>query len=266
MESRNERGTHPMTAWQRPIAHGVAVVALGLTVALGGCSRVGSVGGSTNSRAEKARSEAEQLAIKAVVAGAAAQAQSLPDGGKAIASKHSTARGNVTAPKSTPRPGSPAVIREHVMSSRPYLSEAEAEEDVFLQAQSLLEQKFAELDPPLEHTPSLAEVKAEYLRKDTRTVSPPSAALQDEAAQAGLPGKLVYVGYDIEVSADQVRELRTQQRVLASLRVVGMLMASALAVFLFLRADDWTKGYLTRWLALAAVTIAGGTAAALIFI
>jgi hypothetical protein len=152
------------------------------------------------------------------------------------------------------------------MSSRPYLSEAEAEEDAFLQAQTLLVQKFAELDPPLEYTPSMAEVKAEYLRKETRTVSPPSAALQDEAAQAGLQGKLVYVGYDVEVSADQVRELRAQQRVIASLRVVGILMASAVAVFLFLRADDWTKGYLTRWLALAAVTIAGGTAAALIFI
>ncbi|MCS6866802.1 MAG: hypothetical protein RMJ56_08830 [Gemmataceae bacterium] len=251
---------------RRSIVWLAAPVTLGLIVALGGCSRVGSVGGSNNSRAEKARSEAEQLAITVVVAGAAAQAHQLPDGGKAIAQRNTTARAKVSAPKSTPRPGSPALIREHVISSRPYLSEAEAEEDTFLQAQTLLAQKFAELDPPLDHTPSMAEVKAEYLRKETRTVSPPSEAILDEAAQAGLAGKLVYVGYDVEVSADQVRELRSQQRVMASLRIVGILMASALAIFLFLRADDWTKGYLTRWLALAAVIIAGGTAAALIFI
>jgi hypothetical protein len=38
------------------------------------------------------------------------------------------------------------------------------------------------------------------------------------------------------------------------------------AGFLFLRADVWTMGYLTRWRARGAVTLAGAAAAALIFI
>ena len=35
---------------------------------------------------------------------------------------------------------------------------------------------------------------------------------------------------------------------------------------LFLRADEWTRGYLTTWLALAAAVLAGGAAAALVFV
>jgi hypothetical protein len=45
-----------------------------------------------------------------------------------------------------------------------------------------------------------------------------------------------------------------------------VLAAVALAGFLFLRADEWTKGYLTSWLAIAAVVLAGGAAAAFLFV
>ena len=71
----------------------------------------------------------------------------------------------------------------------------------------------------------------------------------------------VDVEYDVEVTADQVRHLRTRDRLGDTLRVFGGLSVIALAGFLFLRADEWTKGYLTRWLAMAAVLLAGGTAA-----
>ena len=67
----------------------------------------------------------------------------------------------------------------------------------------------------------------------------------------------------MEVTADQVRALRTRDRVGGTLRVFGALAAISLAGFLFLRADEWTKGYLTRWLAVVAVLFAGGAAAAL---
>ena len=76
----------------------------------------------------------------------------------------------------------------------------------------------------------------------------------------------VNVEYDVEVTADQVRHLRTRDRLGDTLRVFGGLSVIALAGFLFLRADEWTKGYLTRWLAMAAVLLAGGTAAALYFV
>jgi hypothetical protein len=40
----------------------------------------------------------------------------------------------------------------------------------------------------------------------------------------------------------------------------------ALAGFLFLRFDDWTRGYLTSWLAFLAAGLAGGVAAALFLV
>ena len=79
-------------------------------------------------------------------------------------------------------------------------------------------------------------------------------------------GRRIDVEYDVEVTADQVRHLRTRDRVGDTLRVFGALAAVALAGFLFLRADEWTKGYLTYWLAMAAVLLAGGATAALYFV
>ena len=152
------------------------------------------------------------------------------------------------------------------MSTLPYPTEAEAEEDALTQARELVEQKLAALDPPVRHKISINEVKAEFVRKDSRTVRPPDAEEKEAFAVYGVSGNLVYVEYDVEVTSDQVRELRAQERVAAGLRVMGILVAVVLAAFLFLRADEWTRGYLTSWLALGAVALAGGAAAALIWI
>jgi hypothetical protein len=156
------------------------------------------------------------------------------------------------------------VIRERVVSSIPYPTEAEAEEDVLALARDLVEKRLATLDPPLKHKPTLGEVRTEFLRHDTRVVRQADAAQKEALAQNG--SDFVYVEYDLEVTAEQVRELRSQDRVYTGLRVTGVLVAIALAGFLFLRADEWTKGYLTRWLALGAATAGGGVAAALIFL
>jgi hypothetical protein len=160
----------------------------------------------------------------------------------------------------------PAVVRERIKSTIPYSTEAEAEDDALTLAAELVEQKLASLDPPVKHKPSVGEVKAEFVRKDSRTVRPPDAEEKETFARYGVGGNLVYVEYDVEITADQIRELRSQERVSAGIRVLGMIVAVALAGFLFLRADEWTKGYLTRWLAIAAVVLAGGAAAALVFV
>ena len=51
-----------------------------------------------------------------------------------------------------------------------------------------------------------------------------------------------------------VRELRTRDRIVSALRVFGVVTAVALAGFLFLRLDEWSKGYLTSWLAFIAAS------------
>lgn len=281
------------------------VAAAGLCLAVAACSSKPAppAGGATGSKPDKARKEAEALAVNGVTGGASAQAQAMPElavkrdwsmfGGRvtvdgdwhlhAGAPKPVLPKGGAPkppappepvkvvkgppAPKAPPRPGGgPLAVRERVVSTVPYATEAEAEDDACALARELVEKKLAELDPPVRRKLSVNEVKTEFLRKDSRTVRLPDAEEQETFAQYGVSGKLVYVEYDIEITADQVRELRAQERVAGGMRVLGMLVAVALAGFLFLRADEWTRGYLTSWLAIGAVALAGGAAAALIFV
>lgn len=295
-----------MTGSRRNLTRFALVGAVGLCVALAGCSGPATpqpVGGSTSSKAEKARKDAEALAVNSVIAGAKAQAEAVPESRQSLkinavilpegsaakaarppapgaAPKAGAAPQAPTAPsapaapeapvaKSAPTPKSPqrpgTLFRERVVSTIPYATEAEAEEDALTLARETVERKLAALDPPVRYKPTAGEV-AEFVRKDSRTVRPPTAEEKETFDRYGVTGNLVYVEYDVEVTADQVRELRAQERVSAGVRVLGMLVAVALAGFLFLRADEWTKGYLTRWLAFAAVLLAGGVAAALIFV
>jgi hypothetical protein len=285
------------------------IVVLGLAV---GCRRINPPGGASGSRAEAARKKAESLAIAAVDGAAEAEARSNPafaHGGsglfsRAVAivpqgaasqpiSKASTPPERKTIiesppptasivielqPKAPPRAGPSPIIHARVSSFVPAANESEADEEAINAARDLVEKKLAELDPPVKYRPSANEVKNEFLRRDSRSVTTlkETTGPRAEAMRRVLKEQLhlspeeidrrVNVEYDVEVTADQVRHLRTRDRLGDTLRVFGGLSVIALAGFLFLRADEWTKGYLTRWLAMAAVLLAGGTAAALYFV
>jgi hypothetical protein len=297
------RGPRPNTTRLRAWAVGLAC---GLCLSAGCASKAPpQTGGSSSSKADKARKDAEALALKAVTEGASAQARAVPeaarrkdvpltnfkiqdDNGPPAPNKSgasakapvppvsapplSPAPPVVTAPVSPPtpaprvRPGPPSVVRERLTSIP--APEAEAEEDVLNQARELIERKLAQLDPPVRYKPSISEVKAEFIRKDSRLQRPfiPTPEQQKLYEDNKLTANFVQVEYDVEVTAEQVRELRSQDRSWAALRVLGILVAIALAGFLFLRIDEWTKGYLTSWLALGAVVLAGGAAAAFLFV
>ncbi len=276
---------------------------VGLCFALGACARSGPVpGGATGSKAEKARKEAEALALNGVNGGASSQAKAMPDlavkrgvslfgvvtfedgqihrgGPKPAPPKSGTPVPPPTPPepvvKGPPAPisrahpgGGALAVRERVVSVLAYATEAEAEEDALTAARELIEKKLGELDPPVRHKISVNEVRTEFLRKDSRTVRKPDSEEIELLIKAGASesDNLVYVEYDVEVTAEQVRELRAQERVGAGVRLVGVFMAIALTGFLFLRADEWTRGYLTSWLALGAAILAGGAAAAVLFV
>ena len=157
------------------------------------------------------------------------------------------------------------VIRESVVTDIPYPTEAEADDRTLEKAAEILSQKLQELDPPVEYLPSRAVVRNEYAVSNSRKVRQPP---EEEASEyRKLDGKdRVYVEYTVEMTSDQIRELRTRDRVSHGFRIFGMASAIALAGFLFLRLDDWTKGYLTSWLAFVAVALAGGVVAALIIV
>jgi hypothetical protein len=284
------------------------IAVLGLAA---GCRRVTPPGGASGSRAQAARKHAETLAVSAVNGAAEAEARANP----ALAHGGGGVLGRVFAivpqgaasqpiakpqtppeqkliilspptpsivgelqPKAPPRAGPSPIIHARVSSSVSAANEAEAEEEAINAARDLVEKKLAELDPPVKYHPSANEVKNEFLRRDSRTVTTLKEAKgpRAEAMRKVLKDQLrlsadeidrrVDVEYDVEVTADQVRHLRTRDRLGDMLRVFGGLSVMALAGFLFLRADEWTKGYLTRWLAMAAFLLAGGTAAALYFV
>ena len=167
---------------------------------------------------------------------------------------------------STARPSGAVVIRERVVSDIPYPTEAEAEKATLEQAGEQISQKLRELDPPIEYRPSAAVVKNDYLRADTRVVRSPTEREKELIISSGYHPDRMYVEYTVEITADQIRELRIQERVGSALRLFGAVMAIALAGFLFLRLDEWSKGYLTSWLAVIAVALVGGAGIALILV
>jgi len=165
-----------------------------------------------------------------------------------------------------PHRASPVLFSEKVTTEIPYPTEAEAELRTVEQAQKLIEKKLSELDPPVDYRPPVAVVRNEYLKRDSKLVRLPTEDEKNAIAQAGYASDRQYVEYTVEVTEGQVRELRTRARVVDALRGLGILTAVSLAGFFFLRLDEWSKGYLTSWLALAAAALGGGIVAAVVFV
>jgi hypothetical protein len=188
-----------------------------------------------------------------------------------------------TQPRTTTtRYGAPSLVRELVWNQLPSATEAEAEADALAVAQDVIEKRLAELDPPVKYRPTPNEVKNEFIRRDTRYAKPLGDIRGDEndprVQRAGVLralyakefgyspeeiARMAYVEYQVEVTVDQVRELRTRDRLADALRILGLVSAAAVAGYSFLRLDQWTRGHLTRWLAIAAAALAGGAAGVL---
>ncbi len=167
-----------------------------------------------------------------------------------------------------PRPGARTVIREQVINLVPRSSEQEAEADALLVAADLLARRFAELYPPLDYTPTPGEVRQEFVRWDNRQLIrlTPGQPEHDQRLQlardallladAASP-TLVDVYLDIEVTAPQIRQLRSQHRLSEAILLVLILTVLCGCAYGLLRLDDWAKGYLSLWLAAIAGLIIG---------
>ena len=168
--------------------------------------------------------------------------------------------------RSEARRTSVVVISERIVTEIPYPTEAEADARAIEEAQKLIEKRLKELDPPVEYLPPISVVRNEYIRKESRLVRLPSDSEKNAIALAGYAEGRRYVEYTVEITGEQIRELRTRNRVTDGLRALGAIAAVSLAGFFFLRLDEWSKGYLTSWLALAAAALGGGIVAALVFV
>lgn len=155
------------------------------------------------------------------------------------------------APPAAPAPVSGDRIREVVRSELPYSSIAKADEDAIEQAQKKLVEKLPSLG--VRQKPPLSAVREQYVNKESRVVRKPTDAEQAIIDKAGMTDpNLVYVEYTVEMSEPQIRQLRMFDRIVDALRVAAGVFVVALAGFLFLRADDYSRGYLTSWLGLLA--------------
>ena len=168
--------------------------------------------------------------------------------------------------RSEARRTSVVVISERIVTEIPYPTEVEADARAIEEAQKLIEKRLKELDPPVEYLPPISVVRNVYIRKESRLVRLPSESEKNAIALAGYAEGRRYVEYTVEITGEQVRELRTRNRVTDGLRALGAIAAVSLAGFFFLRLDEWSKGYLTSWLALAAAALGGGIVAALVFV
>jgi hypothetical protein len=166
-------------------------------------------------------------------------------------------------------PGKPKpAIKIRVRSDKPYPNKDLALSDALVKAGVEIHAALREQDPPIEVRPGWEKVKTHYLRPETvRFIEATPEQKQAWAEQSG--GRIddtnrYWAQLEVEVSDEQVRDLRSEQRVGATGVVAAVGFVLVLALFGFLRLDAWTKGYLTGGLAVAVVAAAGAVVALLV--
>lgn len=126
-------------------------------------------------------------------------------------------------------------------------SKAAAEESVRQVAQEQMRAWFAKQTPPIRRTPSLDAIRREKMILNEKT-----------EVETVLNEKMYKITAVIELKPSQLRELRKRDRSLGTLWMFSVLLVFLGLVSFGFRVDEWTKGYLTRWL------IGGGIALAVI--
>jgi hypothetical protein len=159
----------------------------------------------------------------------------------------------------------PAIRITRIRSNHPQPTREKALNDAMVEAQKLISERLQSLDEPILHYPTLEAVRNTYLRPESVTEIPLKPEDQEALKAAKIDHNRVFVEIDVELSEDQVRELRSAGRVESSGVIVAVAFVLVLALFGFLRLDAWTKGYLTAGIGIAMAAAAGG-ALALLFL
>ncbi len=150
-----------------------------------------------------------------------------------------------------------------IRSDKPQATSDKALSDAIQVAQVEIMRALQKLDPPVMAKPSLTKIRNEYIKKGSVREIQPTADLQEKWKKENVNADRSWVEFDVELSVSQIQQLRAGDRVNDGFRGAGVLLAVIVAAFGFLRIDAWSKGYLTNWLAIAAVVAAGLVALAL---
>lgn len=146
-----------------------------------------------------------------------------------------------------------------IRSSKPHTTKEAALTDALTVGRTELMKQLEQLDSPIHGRPWLVKMKSEYVKGEVRVI-PPTDKEKELIKASGLNANVQWVEVDLELTEDQVQQLRSTERVTDTFRIGALVVAFLAAVYGFLRLDQWTKGYLTLWLGLAAGLAVGGVA------
>jgi hypothetical protein len=160
-------------------------------------------------------------------------------------------------PEAKPEPPvvevSPA-IRFTVQSD--WMDEAAAVEDALAKAQTELMAKLQMQEPPIYAKPTKDTIRRKYRKSLEREY--PTQAQRDEFEKAGISPQRLRVNLTVELTEQQVRQVRSGERAGDAARLVVLAVAALAALYGFLRFDAWTRGYFTVWLGIAAIVAVAG--------
>ena len=127
-------------------------------------------------------------------------------------------------------------------------SEAAARDNVLQAAQLRIRDWLQSRDPPVQHFPSLEEIR-KYMVTNEGIVS----------TQEIPPNELQYkMELMLTVTPEEVRKLLSKDRVYGTAWSFAGLMVVLGVAAVVLRLDEWSKGYLTKWLLYAGAAAMGG--------
>lgn len=150
-----------------------------------------------------------------------------------------------------PEPNGEPVLREdgsvRFRAQGEFRSSPQAARDSALQAvQEQMRAWLAKQDPPVRRAPTL-----DAIGRTVRQQEP----MQEESVAGGRMYKATLV---VDLTPAHVRDLRERDRAYSGVWTLGGVLAILGVVALFFRIDEWTKGFLTRWLIAAAVALSAG--------
>ena len=109
-------------------------------------------------------------------------------------------------------------------------------------AQERMRDWLGKQNPPIRRVPSLDNIR----RMVRQEYSPQQEMLNQKDT-------MYKITMDVDLHPKNVRDLRERDRVLTGIWTLGGLLALLGIAALLFRIDEWTKGYLTRWLIAAGV-------------
>jgi len=150
--------------------------------------------------------------------------------------------------------GSPAVAdpsdaQAYIFSARSGWNshEADAKADALSHAREHLAAYLRNLPSPVRSLPTDEQLWNEHVFS--------TLPVQREKFGTPINAEMYKVEIEVEITPEQLRKLRAEDRVRLLFRWGGVALAGMILAAAFFRLDDWAKGYLTKSLAAGAVAI-----------